>query len=178
MDFKQVLRNRKSVKEFSSKRIPEYKIDALLDAASLAPSWGNNQCWRVVVVKDEDMRERISETLDNSNSAKYGIYEAPVLLVVCAMPEGSAEIEGREYYLVDAGIAMEHMILAAADEGLGSCWVGDFDEQKIKTLLRIPREYRVVALSPVGYPRENPEIEIRMPISESTYTNHWDSYLH
>lgn len=177
MDFKQVLQNRKSVKSFSHQNIPEYKIDALLDAAKLAPSWGNNQCWKIVVVREEDMKERITETLDDSNAAKQGVFEAPILVVVCAVPDSSAQIDGKEYYLVDAGIAMEHILLAASNEGLGSCWVGEFDEQKIKTLLRIPKEYRVVALSPIGFPRENTNDEIRLPISEWTFTNHWGNYL-
>lgn len=178
MDFKQVLKNRKSVKSFSHQPIPESKIDALLYAARLAPSWGNNQCWKVMILKDEETIDKVAETLSNSNSAKQGVSEAPVLIVVCAVPDSSAEIDGKEYYLVDAGIAMEHMILAAADEGLGSCWVGEFDEMKIKTLLRIPGEYRVVALSPIGYSRENAGDEVRLPISEWTFTNQWGNYLH
>lgn len=178
MDFKQVLQNRKSVKSFSYQDIPEYKIDALLDAARLAPSWGNNQCWKIIMIKNEEIRERIAETLDDSNSVKQGVFEAPVLIVVCAVPDSSGEVDGKEYYLVDAGIAMEHIILAASNEGLGSCWVGEFDEQKIKTLIRIPKEYRVVALSPIGYPREHADDEKRLPISEWTFTNHWGNYLH
>lgn len=178
MDFRQVLQNRKSIKSFAHRNIPEHKINALLEAARLAPSWGNSQCWKVIVVKEEAMKERITETLSDNNSAKQGTAEAPVLLVVCALPDISAEIDGKDYYLVDAAIAMEHMILAAFNEGLGSCWIGEFDEQKIKTLLRIPKEYRVVALSPIGYPKEDPDEELRLSIPELTYTDHWGSYLH
>lgn len=177
MDFKQVLTNRKSIKSFSSQEIPEHKIYSLLEAARLAPSWGNNQCWRILIVKDKETKEKVADTIDSRNSAKDAIFEAPVLLVVCAIPDSSAEIDGKEYYLVDSGIVMEHMVLAASNEGLGSCWIGEFDELKIKTLLRIPGEVRVVALSVIGYSDESPDTEKRLPINEWTFSDQWGRYL-
>ncbi|MFZ5354725.1 MAG: nitroreductase family protein [Bacillota bacterium] len=178
MDFNQVVQTRKSVKRFKSEDIPENKLESMLNAARVAPSWGNRQCWKFVLVRKQDIKKKIAEAMLPENSAHMGVEQAPLIIVVCAEPESSAKSNNQEYYLVDSAIAMDHLILAAHNEGLGTCWVGKFDENKIKQLLKIPEHYRVVALTPVGYPDESPDTESRRTINEIGYLDGWGNYLH
>ncbi len=178
MDFNQVLQDRRSVKNFKSQEIPQDKIDSILNAARLAPSWGNKQCWKFVLVKNYETRKNISNALLNENSARMGVEQAPLTVIVCAEPEKSSEVNNQQYYLVDSAIAMDHLILAAQNEGLGTCWVGQFDERRIKEMLHIPEEYRVVALTPVGIPNETPDTEAKRDINEIAYSDSWGNYLH
>ena len=86
----------------------------------------------------------------------------------------SGNKEEKQYYLLDMGISMEHLILAAAEQGLGTCWIGGgFDETIVKQALEIPKEIRVVALTPLGYPDEVTEARSRMTLEEMTSRNHW-----
>jgi len=136
----------------------------VLDAIRQAPSWANMQCWRMVVVKDKTMREKISELSYvesffapkgyKSNPSKKALAEAPVVIVLCADPDKSGVLWNQNYYLVDSGIASQNLMLAARALGLGSVFVGVYDEDRIKSLLNIPANIRVVGLFPLGYPAE------------------------
>lgn len=146
MEFMDVINSRKSVRDFLGKPVEDEKLQKLFEAARLAPSWANKQGCNYIVVKD---RAKINELAWDFNS---WIGEAPVLVAVCIDPEASGVHNNMEYYLVDAGISMEHLVLAAVEEGLGTCWIAGFDEAKAKKLLNIPEKVRVVALTPLGYP--------------------------
>lgn len=146
MEFKDVIVSRKSVRDFLDKEVEEEKLKEVLEAARLAPSWANKQGCNYVVVKNKAV---IKELALDFNS---WISEAPILLAVCIDPENSGSHNNMDYYLVDAGISMEHLVLAAANLGLGTCWIAGFDEAKAKKILNIPEKIRVVALTPLGYP--------------------------
>ncbi len=103
------------------------------------------------------------------------IAQAPIIIVGCADPTKSGDKEGKKYYLLDMGISIEHLMLAAAEQGLGTCWIGGgFDETIVKEALGIPQEIRVVALTPLGYPDEVTEPRSRKTIEEITSRNHWE----
>jgi nitroreductase len=138
----------------------------MLEAARLAPSWANRQCWRYIVVTDEATRRRITVT---EWAAK-----APVVIVACADPTKAGDKAGKPYYMLDVGISMEHLVLAADDRGLGTCWLGgQFDEEVVHEALGVPETHRVVALTPVGYPDETPAEKGRKPISETATWEKW-----
>lgn len=146
MDFYDVVKKRKSVRNYSSQKVPEDVLVRILEAARLAPSWANKQCWRYVIVDDPEIISRIA----SPHIVGFG---APLMVVLCADPALSGQREGKDYYLVDAAISMEHLVLAAAAEGLGTCWVaGRLEEATVKSVLGIPDNLRVVAISPLGYP--------------------------
>jgi len=149
MEFKELIKIRRSVRKYNSDLVEEEKILRILEAARVSPSWANRQCWEFIVVKNKETIKKISEY----TSAKF-VAEAPVAIFVCANPEKSGKRNGMDYFLVDAAIAMEHIVLAATDEGLGSCWIGAFEEKPIKELLSIPENYRIVAFTPIGYPAD------------------------
>ena len=126
-------------------------------------------------MKNAETREKISKLIWQNRCAE-GVKQAPVLIVLCALPEASALHEGKEYFLVDAGIAMEHIVLAAAAQNLGTCWVGFFNEDEIKQLLHIPEKVRVVAMSPLGYPdKSETGASSRMPHEKVIFLEEWQN---
>ncbi|MDG6218855.1 MAG: nitroreductase family protein, partial [Candidatus Thermoplasmatota archaeon] len=111
--------------------------------------------------------------------------QAPALILICADPHLSGNRDGISYYLVDAAIAMDHLILSATDKGLGTCWIGSFNEEKLKTILSIPPRIRVVALTPIGYPKKQNETmseRVRSTMVQSakrkslTEISHWNQW--
>lgn len=147
MEFNDVVKNRSSVRNFSDKPVEQEKIRYVLECARQAPSWRNKQCWRFIVITNKETIHAVAKTTIINRWLK----SAPVLIIACADPLESGTHNQMEYFLVDVSIAMEHIVLAATDVGLGTCWIGDFNEQKIKNLLQIPKRIRVVTLTPLGY---------------------------
>ncbi|HHN66386.1 MAG TPA: nitroreductase [Nitrospirae bacterium] len=185
MELFEAIRTRRSIRRFSDRDVEDDKVTRILDAARMAPSWANLQCWRFIVVRDRQKRETISElTYVESffaplgykvNPAKKGIREAPVLIVACAIPGDSGSLWDQNYYLTDLGIASENLMLATHALGLGTVFVGVFDEQKIKELLSIPENIRVVGLFPIGYPlEEKKEPPKRKPLEEIVFYESWE----
>ena len=166
MEFLELVRRRRSIRRYRPDPVPEEKLGYVLEAGRLAPSWGNRQCWRFIVVTDEGMRRAIS--------SREWVAEAPVIIVGCAHPGLSGSKFQQQYYMLDMGIAMEHMILAAAEQGLGTCWIGgQFDEEEVKLALGVPDDVRVVALTPLGYPAETPGPKSRKPMDEIVSREKW-----
>ncbi len=160
MDFADLVKVRKSIRRYSEKDVEQEKLDKIMEAARLAPSWANKQCWNYVVVRDKAVLEQI--TSKGVGMLLTWLKKAPVIIVACANPKDSGRRNGIEYYLVDIGISMEQLVLQAADLGLGTCWIGWFDEKEMKRILGVPEEYKVVALTPVGYPAEDGGILARV----------------
>lgn len=150
MILKEIL-ERYSVRKYQDKDVPQELILECLEAARLAPSANNKQPWKFIIVKDLEKRKKIGEP---TTWAKF-IKDAPVLIVGC-ITEPSFKM-GRWYdsSILDIGIAMEHIALQATHLGLGTCWIGDFDEKLVKEVLEIPENIRVAALMTLGYPLEN-----------------------
>ena len=158
MDFSDVVRGRRSVRRFSGKSLGEGQVSFLLEAASVAPSAGNVQSCEVVLVRDEKLRAALSVAALSQDF----VGEAAVVFVFCANQKRAATFYGDRgaslYSLMDAAAAVENLLLAAFDLGLGACWVGAFDEKKVRGLLKLPVGVRPVALVPVGYGNEKPRV--------------------
>ena len=149
MEFMDVVAARKSVRSYADKPVEEEKLFKILESARLAPSWANKQCCKYIVVKD---KAKIQELASGLNG---WLKQAPVIVVACADPKDSGDRNGMNYYLVDVGISMQQLVLAATDVGLGTCWIGAFDEAKVKKALGIPENIKVVAMTSLGYPADN-----------------------
>jgi nitroreductase len=149
MEVFEAIQRRRSVRSYLPDQIPEDKLRKVIEAARLAPSAGNLQPWHFVVVTDSVTRKRLLE----GRAFSSFLSEAPVVIVGC----GNRRTSPR-WHLVDTAIAMENMVLAATGEGLGTCWIGDFDEERVKQLLAVPPEFDVVALLALGYPREKKDL--------------------
>lgn len=174
MDIYEALKERRSVRKYTSDPVPEDKLNRLLEAGRLAPSWANKQCWRFIVVKDPEKKEKLASAMPKDNPARKAVGEtAPVVIVLCADPEASGKQDGKDYYLLDSGLAMQQLMLAANAEGLGTCWVAWFDEATIREACAVPPEYRVVAITPVGVPEKQPSPRPRKDLSEITYAEEW-----
>jgi nitroreductase len=166
MELIDVIRNRRSIRKYKATKVPKEEIEYVLEAARLAPSWGNRQCWRYIVVTEEKLRKKITK--------RDWAAEAPVVIVGCADPIKAGNKAGKPYYMLDMGISMEHLILAAHDIGLGTCWLGgQFDEEEVRKALNVPESHRVVALTPLGYPDEEPPAKERKLSNELVSWNKW-----
>ena len=184
MDTLEAINTRRSVRKFSDRPVEPEKLQAVLEAVRMSPSWANMQCWRLVVVQDPVVRAAISELSFvesyfaprgyKTNPAMKALAEAPVVIVACAVPEQSGELAGQAYYLTDVGVASENLMLAAHSLGLGSVFVGVFDEDKLGELLDIPPGVRIVGLFPLGYPlTEAKSGPPRKPLDEIVFYEKW-----
>lgn len=166
IDFFELIKNRHSVRAFKNKEVEEEKIRKILEAANLAPSAGNLQSYEIILIRNEKTKKELVE-------ASYGqkfIEEAPVVVIICANPERSAIKYGRRgaelYCINDADIAASYIQLAATELGLGSCWVGAFDEFKVKNIIKAPEYVKPIAIIPIGYPDEIPYSSIRRNLDD------------
>ena len=170
MTVMEAVRLRKSVRAFLDTPVEEEKLNAVLDAGRLAPSANNRQEWRFVVVRDAGTRAKLVAAA--RNQAFVG--EAPVVIACCAETDNHVMTCGQACYPIDVAIAIDHMALAACEMGLGTCWIGAFHEDRVKELLGIPEEIRVVELLPLGYPADpSPRAKTRMPLDDLVLWEHW-----
>jgi nitroreductase len=168
MTARTLFERRFSCRSFDTARLERETVEAVLEAARWAPNGGNLQPWRFVVVLDPERRRAIA-------GAAYGqgfLAQAPVVITVCAVPNESATKygpRGRELYcLQDTAAAAENILLAATEHGLGSCWVGAFDEAAIRRVLDFSQSWRPVALIALGRPAEAEPQRTRRPLSDIT----------
>jgi nitroreductase len=152
MQTLEAIRKRCSLKLHLSKQpIEAEKIELILDAARLAPSARNMQPWRFVLVQGDEAIEKLASAFNETNQE---VRNAPAIIVICAREEDDVTREGKPYYLFDAGLAVENLLLAATDLGLVTHLILSFDEGEIKRILEIPDDYRVVLTTPLAYPAE------------------------
>ena len=184
MDIFEAIKTRRSIRRFLDTPLEDEKLQKILESVRMSPSWANFQCWRFLVVKDRATREKISELSYvesfftplgyKANPARKGLGEAPVVIVACADPSKSGVIWDQHYYMTDLGIAAQTLMLSARALGLGTVFVGVFDEAKLRSLLNIPSHIRVVGLFPVGYPQEEKkEGPPRKSIQEIVFYEKW-----
>lgn len=148
MNVMDAIKERYSVRGYQDRAVERETLRSVLEAARLAPSASNRQEWRFIVVQDKDTRQRLMKAAKNQTF----VGQAPVVIACCAKTDQHAMTCGQLCYPIDVAIAIEHMVLKAVEEGLGSCWVGAFYEEEVKEILGIPKEIRVVELLTLGYP--------------------------
>ena len=153
MDVFEAVQKRKSVRSYEPTPVPVEKLIKVLEAARLAPSAGNVQPWRFIVVTDPDKRRKIAK------GCRFGHFlaESPVIIVGCGYEKASPR-----WYAIDTCIAMENLVLVATGEGLGTCWIGVFNEKEIREMLKIPGHLKVVALLALGYPKKKLNISAKL----------------
>ena len=173
LDLLKVISDRRSIRKYLDTAVESDKIKQVLNAARLAPSWKNQQCWRFLVLREPARRSALLAAFPNENPGKRAVATAPCVIVVCADPEESGVENGIDYYVADTAIAFEHLCLAAHAIGLGTCWMGWFDEGAIKDALGIPARFRVVGLTPLGYPDQEPGPRPRKELAEIAFLDSW-----
>lgn len=152
------LAERRSSRAFSPQPLPADTVSALIEAARWAPSYGNRQPWRFVVVQQQDALERLRATLTRGNAYAKA---APLLIAICAHPEDGQIVDGKEYYLLDCGMALENLMLQAIGMGLHAHALGGFSEAGAREALGIPEAVRVVCLVVIGYPGDIADLDER-----------------
>jgi nitroreductase len=148
MDIYEAIRTRKSVRAYRNEPVAEEVLDRIFDAVRLAPSARNAQEWRFVVVRDPSVRARIA----SEAAGQQFLAQAAAIIACCAETDGRTMRCGQPAYPIDVAIAMDHLGLVAAAEGLGTCWIGSFDEGTVRKILGIPGPVRVVQLMSLGVP--------------------------
>ena len=163
MDLFEAIAKRRSIRTYVNMPVPEDKLNKVLEAAQKAPSAGNRQEYRLIVVKHEATRQRLVRA-----AADQGfLAESGVIIVGCA-----TNID-RKWHAVDVTIAIDHMTLAAHALGLGTCWIGAFEEDAVKSILGIPEGIRVIMLMTLGLPAEEGRLRPRKSLEELVCYDKW-----
>jgi nitroreductase len=169
MEFEQLIHARYSVRAYKRDPIPEQVLAKLLEAARIAPTAANRQAFRILVIQTVGREKELKRI--------YGrdwFVQAPVVIAVCALTDSCwVRADGKSYCDVDAAIVMDHLILAAADQGLGSCWVGAFDARAARRILKLPESVEPIAFTPLGYPGDQPGQKKRKSIVELVRYESW-----
>jgi nitroreductase len=178
MDILKTIQERRSVRKYKSDPVPEEILFEILEAARRAPSWANTQTWRFIIVKDDNTKKLLSDTLASNNPARNTLTEAPLTICLAAKKGVSGFYKGQcstnkgdYWFMFDAGIAMEHIVLAAWNFGLGTCHVGLFDAGQVEDILKIPDDYAIVEMTPLGYFDIVPAATPRKPLNDIVYLN-------
>jgi nitroreductase len=162
MDVFTAISQRSSVRAYKATDVEEDKLKKILEAARLSPSASNRQDWKFIMVRNKEAKKKLAK-------AAFGqsfIGEAPVVLVACGTDSKAVMACGQPTHTVDVSIACVFMILQAQELGLGTCWIGAFDQDETKKILNIPGHVRVVAVIPLGYPNQPASKKIRKNLDQ------------
>jgi nitroreductase len=162
--------NRRSIRDYLPRPVEREKLERIFEAARLAPTARNQQDWRILVVTDPQLKERLA---DEASPRQPFLKQAPVLLAACASNPSYVMRCGHPAYLIDLAIVLEHVALQAVREGLGTCWIGSFDEGKAREVLRVPAPVRIVELMSLGYHECLPDPRPRKPLPELIQWGAW-----
>ena len=170
--FQELAETRRSVRAYKPDAVPEELVQQVLETGRLAPSACNKQPWRFIVVRSETTRRALGAAY-----AREWFWKAPVVIAVCILP-GEAWVrsfDGKNFARVDGALAMDHMQLAAAELGLGTCWIGAFDPEAVRGVLGLPDGVEVVGMTPLGFPdvEANPRVRSRRPLGETVMKERW-----
>ncbi len=167
------IKNRRSVRSYLDKEIPEEVLHKVLEAARLAPSASNRQPWKFVIVQDRNLRKRVMEASLLYNRTQPFIAEASAIIAGCATNTSHIMPNGMHSYPIDLTIALDHISLQAVKEGLGTCWIGAYDQDKIREILHIPGDVTVVCLMTLGYPADTGAKSSRKSLEEIICYNYY-----
>lgn len=169
MNFQDLLQYRYSVREYQSTPIEEEKLQQVLKAAQYAPTAANRQPFRLIIVETESHRSDLLKVYNRD-----WFVNAPVIICACGLQEqGWIRTDGRSYLDVDIAIVMDHISLAAADLGLGTCWVASFDPKAARSLFNIPPGVEPIIMMSLGYPADQIGDKERKPLTEIISYNQW-----
>lgn len=168
MEVIEAIKNRRSIRKFKKDKMSQEKIEKVLEAARLSPSAMNNQPWNFILVSDKKGLEAVNEACNQE-------WNSPHIIIPVMDPDSSwVRSDGESYWQIDMAIAVQNMVLTAWEEGLGTCWVGAFDEEKIKEAFGIPEKFRVMNILPIGYPdQDRGPVEKRKKLDEIIHYDRW-----
>jgi nitroreductase len=170
MEYSKLIAARYSVRAYRPDPVEEEKLQAVLEAARLAPTAANRQPFQLIVMHTRGREDEISKIY-----RRPWFIQAPLVIAVCALSSEAWVRESDRFNarLIDAAIVADHLILAAADLGLGTCWIAAFNVDAARAVLRLPDEVEPVVFTPLGYPADQPGPKVRKPLSELVRYEHW-----
>lgn len=172
MELIDVIKNRRSIRKFEDKKVEREKIEACLEAARLAPSACNSQPWHFIVIDEPEIKDKFCKEAFSGVYAMTKWAEKAPVLIAAVSDKGSFTsrignfFRRTEFYLVDQGIACEHLVLRAWDLGLGSCWIGWLNSDKAEKFFNLPKGKKIEHLIALGYPAENPTPRPRTALND------------
>jgi len=187
MEVMEAIKTRRSIRKFKTTPVDDKTLEQVLEAARWAPSWGNTQCWRFIVVRDNNIKAELANTLVKvergdeavDNPSLEAIRSAPIVIVACCelgksgYEFGKPATDKGDWYMFDVALAMQNLTLAAHSLGLGTVHIGAFDAKKAARILKVPEGLCVVEMTPLGYPAQEPKVRPRKELSEIVF---YDSY--
>jgi nitroreductase len=169
MEFADLIQKRYSVRNYQTKPVEDDKLNKVLEAARLAPTAHNFQPFKLIVVKTRGNEENLKRIYDR----KFFV-EAPIVICACTLlEEGWTRDDGKNYAEVDTTIAMDHLILAATELGLGTCWIGKFDLKAAREVLNVPENVLPLVFTPLGYPNDTPRTKQRKSMDDIVIHEKW-----
>jgi nitroreductase len=169
MEFSELIKSRYSVRAYKADPVEKEKLEHVLEAACLAPTAANRQPFRLVVARTMDRISDFKRVYDRD-----WFVQAPLVICACGYPEeGWVRYDGKSYIDVDVAIAMDHLILAAANLGLGTCWIASFNVEAASEVFGLPDEFQPIVLTPLGYPNDQPSSKERKSLSELVHYERW-----
>jgi nitroreductase len=180
MELMQAIKERRSIRKFKPDPVSDEDLRMVLEAARWAPSWANSQCWRIIIVQDENTRDRLASATKSrregkENGAAPALRQAPIVIVACAELNRSGCFNGvpltdkGDWFMFDVALAMQNLTLMAHALGLGTVHIGMFDAKKAAEIVGVPEGYAVVEITPLGHPDESPAERTRKSIGEFVY---------
>ena len=180
MELLEAIKGRRSIRKYTSRAVDDKTLNIILEAARQAPSWANTQCWRFIVVRDSKLKNKLADTgiavaTGKPNRAAEAMRITPVAIVACAemrkagyyMKEAREPVTDKgDWFMYDVALAMQNLTLAAHALGLGTVHIGAFDAVKVAEILGVPEGFAVVAMTPLGYPDEEPNPRPRKELAE------------
>ncbi len=167
-----VIKNRRSIRNYEDREVPEEVLGRVLEALKWSPSWANTQCWEIILVKNAELKERLQQTMAKGNPATRAMVEAPIIVAVCGKLQSAGFYKGQvttkfgDWFMFDLGLATQTLCLAAENEGLGTVITGLFDHERAKEVLEVPEGYELVSLIPLGYPAKGSGVPKRREVAE------------
>ncbi|MBD3306745.1 nitroreductase [candidate division KSB3 bacterium] len=169
MEFYDLIKHRYSVRAYKADAVEEEKLQRILEAARLAPTAANRQSFQLIVIHTQGKKEELQKLYP-----KAWFVQPPLIICACGLPrENWVRSDGRNYVDVDVAIVMDHLILAAANEGLGTCWIGAFNPAEARNVLHLPDEVEPIAMTPLGYPADSPKAKRRKDLNDLIRYETW-----
>lgn len=177
MELMETIKGRRSMRRYQSKEVPEEVLNKVLEAFQWAPSFGNAQCWELIIIKNPAIKEALQATLAKGNPAKKSITKAPLLIAICAKLKSSGYDKGEaltqigDWAMYDLGMANQNLCLMAHNLGLGTVVVAWFDHDRVNEILEVPSGYKALTIIPLGYPVADAKAPDRRKIGDFTHEN-------
>lgn len=162
-----IIKTRRSIRKYKPEDVPDEYIEKMLEAARWAPSAVNGQPWRFLVVRDKEIKKKMGKYIKSYLVINRHVSEAPVIIAICSKDKSY------KWASLDCAMASQNIMLEAHSLGLGSCFIGVFNENKIKELLGMPDKMGIVGLITVGYPDGEAEAPPRLELDEIAF---YDAY--